>query len=92
LAAALLALVLVTGCTSEPPVTRSSAAPSALVPTASGRAPDSDGLAARRRRQDRRLPGLGPRGRAGAGGLPDAVLPCLGGGRDVRLAGCAAGR
>jgi len=88
LAAALLALVLVTGCTSEPPVTRSSAAPSAVAPTTSGRAPDSDGLAeekAAAKIED--CPASDPGVAPVPGGLPDAVLPCLGGGRDVRLAG-----
>ena len=46
LAAVLLALVLAAGCTSTPPVTRSSTAPSTSVPASVGPAPDSDGLAA----------------------------------------------
>jgi cytochrome c biogenesis protein CcmG/thiol:disulfide interchange protein DsbE len=88
LAAALLTLVLVAGCTSEPPVTRSSTPTSAPASTSSGRAPDSDGLAAEKaaaRIAD--CPASDAEVAAVEGGLPDAVLPCLGGGREVRLAG-----
>ncbi len=88
LAAALLALALAAGCTSEPPVTRSSAAPSTSVPASVGPAPDSSGLAS-----EKAAAGIAdcPASDSGVaavpGGLPDAVLPCLGGGREVRLAG-----
>jgi cytochrome c biogenesis protein CcmG/thiol:disulfide interchange protein DsbE len=88
LAAALLALVLAVGCTSEPPVTRSSAAPSTSVPATTRPAPDSSGLAAEKAAAGiADCPGSDPAVAAVADGLPDAVLPCLGGGREVRLAG-----
>ncbi|GAA1824784.1 TlpA family protein disulfide reductase [Microlunatus capsulatus] len=93
LAAALLALVLVAGCTSEPPVTRSSVAPTATapdttVPETAGPAPDSSGLAAEKAAAGiADCPASDPAVAAVPDGLPDAVLPCLGGGREVRLAG-----
>ncbi len=88
LAAALLALVLAAGCTSEPPVTRSSAAPSTSVPASASRAPDSSALAAEKAAAGiADCPASDPRVAAVRNGLPDAVLPCLGGGREVRLAG-----
>ena len=88
LAAALLALGLVAGCTAEPAVTRSSEGSSVTTGPSPSRAPDSDGLAAAKQAagiadcpaSDRQVPAV-------KDGLPDAVLPCLGGGRDVRLAG-----
>lgn len=88
LAAALLALVLAAGCTSTPPVTRSSVAPSTSVPASTGPAPDSSGLAAEKAAAGiADCPPSDPAVAPVAGGLPDAVLPCLGGGREVRLAG-----
>ncbi len=88
LAAALLALVLAAGCTSEPPVSRSSAAPSTAVPATAGPAPDSSGLAAEKAAAGiADCPDSDPDVAAVPDGLPDAVLPCLGGGREVRLAG-----
>ena len=88
LAAALLTLVLAAGCTSAPPVTRSSTAPSTSVPASVGPAPDSDGLAAEKAAAEiADCPASDPGVAAVADGLPDAVLPCLGGGREVRLAG-----
>ncbi|GAA1426224.1 hypothetical protein GCM10009616_00220 [Microlunatus lacustris] len=88
LAAVLLALVLAAGCTSTPPVTRSSTAPSTSVPASVGPAPDSDGLAAEKAAAGiADCPVSDPEVAAVADGLPDAVLPCLGGGREVRLAG-----
>lgn len=85
----LAALTLLTGCTAEPVVTRSSQAPTTATSTAtSDPAPDSSGLAGAKAaagiadcpRSDAAVPAV-------ADGLPDAVLPCLGGGREVRLAG-----
>ncbi|SDR73085.1 Thiol-disulfide isomerase or thioredoxin [Friedmanniella luteola] len=88
LAAALLALVLAAGCTSEPPVTRSSSAPSTSVPASAGPAPDSSNLAPEKAAAGiADCPASDPGVAAVEGGLPDAVLPCLGGGREVRLAG-----
>jgi len=89
LAATLSALVLLAGCTEGPAVTRSSESPASTssTPTVTP-APDSSGLAGAKRAagiadcptSDAEVP-------ATAGGLPDEVLPCLGGGRPVRLAG-----
>ena len=88
LAAALLALVLVAGCTSEPPVTRSSATPSTSVPATTGPAPDSSSLVAEKAAAGiADCPATDAAVAAVPDGLPDAVLPCLGGGREVRLAG-----
>ena len=88
LAAALLALALAAGCTAEPAVTRSTDGPPATTVPPPSRAPDSDGLAAAKQAagiadcppSDLEVPAV-------ENGLPDAVLPCLGGGREVRLAG-----
>jgi cytochrome c biogenesis protein CcmG/thiol:disulfide interchange protein DsbE len=88
LAAGLLALVLAAGCTSEPPVTRSSTVPAESVPAPTGPAPDSSGLAAEKAAAGiADCPASDPDVAEVADGLPDAVLPCLGGGREVRLAG-----
>ena len=83
-------LALLTACTQAAPVTRSDApAPStSTAAPAVTRAPDSGDLAAVKKaagiadcpRSDPDVPAV-------ARGLPDAVLPCLGGGRPVRLAG-----
>ena len=88
LAAALLALVLAAGCTVEPAVTRSADGPSATTVPSLSRAPDSGGLAAAKQAAGiADCPVSDPEVPAVQDGLPDAVLPCLGGGRDVRLAG-----
>lgn len=95
-AAALAVLVVLAGCTEAPAVTRSSGPASAGTGTAAGPgspapdspAPDSSGLAAAKR-----AAGIAdcPTSEADvapvSSGLPDVVLPCLGGGRAVRLAG-----
>ena len=79
-------LVLLSGCTSAPAVTRSTGPSS--VPAPPPRAPDSSGLAAAK--QAAGIADCPPSDAdvdAVPAGLPDVVLPCLGGGRPVRLAG-----
>lgn len=89
LAALLSGLVLLGGCTDSPVVTRSTEPPTSTSAAPSvRRAPDSSGLAAAKRvagiadcpASDADVPAV-------SDGLPDEVLPCLGGGRPVRLAG-----
>jgi thiol-disulfide isomerase/thioredoxin len=88
LVVALLALVLATGCTAQPAVTRSTDAPVPTPEPSLSRAPDSGGLAAAKRAAGiPDCPASDPEVPAVEDGLPDAVLPCLGGGREVRLAG-----
>jgi cytochrome c biogenesis protein CcmG/thiol:disulfide interchange protein DsbE len=80
-------LALLTACTQAPAVTRSSEAPPPPAPSLS-RAPDSSDLAAAKKAAGiPNCPTSDPAVAAVAQGLPDAVLPCLGGGRPVRLAG-----
>jgi cytochrome c biogenesis protein CcmG/thiol:disulfide interchange protein DsbE len=90
LAAASALLVLLTACTQTSPVSRpeGSTAP-ATTPTAPvTRAPDSGGLGDLKRAAGiADCPESDPDVAPAKGGLPDAVLPCLGGGRSVRLAG-----
>jgi len=79
-------LVLLTGCTQAPAVTRSDQ-PSAVT-TSPVQVPDSSDLAAAKAAAGiDDCPGSDPGVDAVPGGLPAAVLPCLGGGRPVRLAG-----
>lgn len=88
LAVALSALVLLAGCTDAPVVTRAAEPISTSSAPPLGRAPNSGGLATAKRAagiadcpaSDADVPAV-------PGGLPDQVLPCLGGGRPVRLAG-----
>lgn len=90
LAAALAALVVLAGCTTSPAVTRSpNTMPAAgMTPTSTERAPDSAGLgAAKKTAGIADCPTSEASVPAVTDGLPDAVLPCLGGGRPVRLAG-----
>ena len=88
LVVALLALVLATGCAAEPAVTRSAEGPPSIVAPSLSRAPDSDRLAAAKQSAGiADCPASDPAVPAVEDGLPDAVLPCLGGGRAVRLAG-----
>lgn len=87
--AGVAALVVLAGCTESPVVTRSpGGAEPSMVPTMTGRAPDSSSLAPAKKAAG--IAGC-PTSEAAAlpvaDGLPDAVLPCLGGGRSVRLAG-----
>lgn len=85
----LAALALLTGCSAEPVVTRSTQAPTTTSSTPSlSPAPDSSDLAgAKLAAGIADCPSSDPEVPAVAKGLPDAVLPCLGGGREVRLAG-----
>ncbi|MFL6025471.1 MAG: TlpA family protein disulfide reductase [Friedmanniella sp.] len=86
-AAAAVLLVLLTGCTQAPAVTRSGDAPGTTA-SAVPPAPDSSNLAAAKKSAG--IPDCPPSDRGVAAvpeGLPDDVLPCLGGGRSVRLAG-----
>lgn len=89
LAATLSGLVLLAGCSDSPVVTRSAEPPSSASSAPPvGRAPDSSGLtAAKRAAGIADCPTSDPDVPAVADGLPDEVLPCLGGGRPVRLAG-----
>ncbi len=89
LAAAVTVLVVLAGCTQSPAVTRSTTAPTAEAPPASaGPAPDSSGMAAAKKAAGiADCPTSEAAVAAVVDGLPDAVLPCLGGGRPVRLAG-----
>lgn len=90
LAAVSALLVLLTACTQTSPVSRpEGGVPPATTPSAPvTRAPDSGDLG-----DLKRAAGIAdcsvsdPDVPAVEGGLPDAVLPCLGGGRPVRLAG-----
>jgi len=82
-----LLLGLLPACTQAPAVTRSSAAPTTTAPPLT-RAPDSSDLArAKSAAGIPDCPPSDPNVAAVKDGLPDAVLPCLGGGRPVRLAG-----
>jgi cytochrome c biogenesis protein CcmG/thiol:disulfide interchange protein DsbE len=86
-AAAASLLALLTACTQAPAVTRSSEAPPTTAPSLT-RAPDSSDLAAAKKAAGiPDCPTSDPEVPAVQHGLPDAVLPCLGGGRPVRLAG-----
>lgn len=89
-AAALAALVVLAGCTASPVVSRSAGTmPAAgMTPTSTERAPDSSGLgAAKKEAGIADCPTSQDKAPAVSDGLPDAVLPCLGGGRAVRLSG-----
>jgi cytochrome c biogenesis protein CcmG, thiol:disulfide interchange protein DsbE len=80
-------LALLTACTQAPAVTRSGEAPQPTAPPIT-RAPDSSDLAAAKKAAGiPDCPTSEPGVAAVPNGLPDAVLPCLGGGRPVRLAG-----
>jgi cytochrome c biogenesis protein CcmG/thiol:disulfide interchange protein DsbE len=86
-AAAVGLVVLLTACTQGPAVTRSGELP-ATTPPSPSRAPDSSDLAAAKKAAGiPDCPASDPDVAPVADGLPDAVLPCLGGGRPVRLAG-----
>jgi cytochrome c biogenesis protein CcmG/thiol:disulfide interchange protein DsbE len=86
-AAAVGLLVLLSACTQAPAVTRSGGSPVNTEPTLT-QAPDSSGLAAAKKAAGiPDCPASDPDVAPVADGLPDAVLPCLGGGRPVRLAG-----
>src|ERR671912_2165266 len=79
--AALLAAVVLAGCGGAP-------TPEPTQPEPTSPANNSDEL--RRAKQDAKIadcPTSDPAVAAVSSGLPDLVLPCLGGGRDVRLAG-----
>jgi cytochrome c biogenesis protein CcmG/thiol:disulfide interchange protein DsbE len=87
LAAAVGLLALLSACTQAPAVTRSSEA-AQTTGAAPDRAPDSSGLGAAKKAAG--IPDCPASDRDVTpvpDGLPDAVLPCLGGGRPVRLAG-----
>jgi cytochrome c biogenesis protein CcmG/thiol:disulfide interchange protein DsbE len=85
-AVAVALVVLLAGCTQAPAVTRSD--PPVLESASPVRAPDSSGLAAAKLAAGiEDCPTSDPHVAAVPEGLPDAVLPCLGGGRPVRLAG-----
>ncbi|WP_375426242.1 TlpA family protein disulfide reductase [uncultured Friedmanniella sp.] len=89
-AAALAVLVVLAGCTESPAVTRSPGTmPAAgMTPTSTGRAPDSSRLgAAKKAAGIADCPTSQEKAPTVTDGLPDAVLPCLGGGRPVRLSG-----
>jgi cytochrome c biogenesis protein CcmG/thiol:disulfide interchange protein DsbE len=87
-AVALLALVLAVGCTAEPAVTRPAGTPTVASAPSLTPAPDSGGLAgAKAAAGIPDCPASDAAVEAVDHGLPDAVLPCLGGGREVRLAG-----
>lgn len=79
------------GCTETPSVTRSTTpveAPGTLAPsTAPAPSPTADLAALKQAAGIADCPTSDPSAPAVAKGLPDAVLPCLGGGRPVRLAG-----
>jgi thiol-disulfide isomerase/thioredoxin len=80
-------LALLTACTQAPAVTRSGETPPTTAPSLT-RAPDSSDLgAAKEAAGIPDCPTSDPQLAAVPHGLPDAVLPCLGGGRPVRLAG-----
>jgi thiol-disulfide isomerase/thioredoxin len=84
----LLTLLLVGGCTGQPAVTRSSDLSSTAPTPTLTRAPDSAGLGPQKAAAGiADCPASDADVAAVDGGLPDAVLPCLGGGREVRLAG-----
>jgi thiol-disulfide isomerase/thioredoxin len=86
-AAAASLLALLAACTQAPAVTRSSEAPQTTAPSLT-RAPDSSDLAAAKKAAGiPDCPTSDAEVSAVPHGLPDAVLPCLGGGRPVRLAG-----
>jgi len=86
-------LVLTAGCTQAPSVgprvtTDPGAATSAPPEVAPSSAARSKALAAQKSKAGiADCPASDPSVAAVEGGLPDLVLPCLGGGRDVRLAG-----
>lgn len=86
---AVAVLLVLAACTENPAVTRSTNGPQqSMVPTATTRAPGSAGLApAKKAAGIADCPTSGNAAPAVANGLPDAVLPCLGGGRSVRLSG-----
>ena len=86
-----LALAVLTACTQGPSVGAraapepTSSTPPAAVPSSTAQADD---LAAQKRRAGiADCPESDPAVTPVSGGLPDVVLTCLGGGRDVRLAG-----
>ena len=79
-------LVLLPGCTSAPAVTRSGDPSPVTAPPV--QAPDSSDLAAAKEAAGiADCPTSDADVEAVPDGLPDAVVPCLGGGRPVRLAG-----
>lgn len=83
-------LLLLTACTGSPPVTRSTSTPvpSALPSDAPPLTEDAATLAeAKQEAGIEDCPTSDPAVAAIDGGLPDVTLPCLGGGREVRLAG-----
>ena len=85
---ALFALVLAAGCTAAPVVTRSAQVSAPTAGSSLSRAPDSDDLvAAKQAAGIADCPASDPDVPEVEAGLPDALLPCLGGGREVRLAG-----
>jgi cytochrome c biogenesis protein CcmG/thiol:disulfide interchange protein DsbE len=86
-AAAAGLLALLSACAQAPAVTRSGESSQAAEPPIT-RAPDSSDLAAAKKAAGiADCPTSESRVAAVPDGLPDAVLPCLGGGRAVRLAG-----
>jgi len=89
LAATSALLALLVGCTPAAPLTRSAEPAVSAPPTpALTRAPDSDDLATVKKAAGiADCPSSDPDVAAVPEGLPDVVLPCLGGGRPVRLAG-----
>ena len=87
LAVALVVLGLVAGCSEAPSVTRlSSAAPTTVEPAPTV-ASTADLRALKQAAGIADCPASDPAVAALPNGLPDVVVPCLGGGREVRLAG-----
>jgi thiol-disulfide isomerase/thioredoxin len=83
-----VAVVLLAGCTEQPVVTRADpagSAPSVSVPAPEQ--PSGDLAAAKRAAGIADCPVSDPDVATRPDGLPDVVLPCLAGGREVRLAG-----
>jgi cytochrome c biogenesis protein CcmG/thiol:disulfide interchange protein DsbE len=87
--AALVAVLVLAlaGCTEAPSVVRISPTAPASVPAEQPTAPNPQLAAAKRAAGIPDCPVSSPTAAPVPGGLPDATLPCLGGGRDVRLAG-----
>ena len=78
--------IMLTGCTATPVLSRpgtSVESPTEAVPTES----TADLVAMKKAAGIAECPRSDPDVAALPSGLPDVVLPCLGGGRDVRLAG-----
>lgn len=90
-AALLLVVALLAGCTQTTTVTRDLNGPPASGASASApSAPSADGTDLATRKAAAKIedcPVSDPDAAPVDGGLPDLTLPCLGGGRDVRLAG-----